>query len=337
LAPGRGEAIIDASAIPDRLFDVTSAGILNLSRVTVFCGTPLTEFHGGGIRVQNGGRLDLSASAVLSNASFASGEGGGIYFESTGRGSIIDSVITINYANNMTAGVYLQAASSLEVADQVTVTRSIIAKNTASAGSSVQDVYAGANRAFNSGGGNRLGNGATGFTHDVNNDYIKPVGTTIHYIVTGVGDRFDGNPDPAFMSLRDAIYLTNMVGSPYAEEIWIPAWKFVLTRQRTTQTTDTDPSYGDLDIDQTLTIRGVTGATSVAWQSGARVDAVFDLLGDYDGDGITTPDNGFVEANDYVVFQNTQGSTTDLRADGNDDGIVDALDYNINNTLTTDW
>ena len=73
----------------------------------------------------------------------------------------------------------------------------------------------------------------------------------------------------------------------------------------------------------------------------ARVDAVFDLLGDYDGDGITTPDNNSVEANDYVIWRDTQGSITDLRADGNDDAHRHAADYNFwssnfNNTLSLD-
>ena len=54
---GAGESIIDAGNIPERLFDVTSTGILDLSRLTLFWGRPPTDVHGGGVRVQSGGQL----------------------------------------------------------------------------------------------------------------------------------------------------------------------------------------------------------------------------------------------------------------------------------------
>ncbi|TWT48769.1 PEP-CTERM sorting domain-containing protein [Botrimarina hoheduenensis] len=46
------------------------------------------------------------------------------------------------------------------------------------------------------------------------------------------------------------------------------------------------------------------------------------LLGDYD-------DDLDVDVDDYFVFTATFGSTIDLRADGNNDGIVSAADYTI--------
>jgi hypothetical protein len=154
--------------------------------------------------------------------------------------------------------------------------------------------------------------------------------------VTGVADTFDGSSDKVAMSLRDAIHQSNITSSP--QEIWLPAWKFVLARDRATygqgSATDTSVSFGDLDIDDSLTIRGVTSSTSVAWRVGV-VDAVFDLLGDYNGDGIANgTDNGNVGTEDYVIWQNTLGSTSDLRADGDDDGIVDQGDYGI---WTANW
>ena len=44
------------------------------------------------------------------------------------------------------------------------------------------------------------------------------------------------------------------------------------------------------------------------------------LPGDYNNDGT-------VDAADYVVWRDTLGSTTDLRADGNPNLVIDANDY----------
>jgi hypothetical protein len=46
------------------------------------------------------------------------------------------------------------------------------------------------------------------------------------------------------------------------------------------------------------------------------------LAGDYNGDGS-------VNAADYTVWRNAQGSADDLRADGNGDGVVDRADYDL--------
>ena len=46
------------------------------------------------------------------------------------------------------------------------------------------------------------------------------------------------------------------------------------------------------------------------------------LLGDYNGDGI-------VNAADYTVWRDTQGSSTNLAADGNLNGTIDQPDYNV--------
>ena len=46
------------------------------------------------------------------------------------------------------------------------------------------------------------------------------------------------------------------------------------------------------------------------------------LIGDYDG-------NGLVDTDDYEVWRSTFGSTSDLRADGNNDSVVDLADYTV--------
>jgi hypothetical protein len=47
---------------------------------------------------------------------------------------------------------------------------------------------------------------------------------------------------------------------------------------------------------------------------------MFMLPGDYDR-------NGQVDDGDYAIWRGTLGSSSDLRADGNDDGMIDAADY----------
>jgi len=142
---------------------------------------------------------------------------------------------------------------------------------------------------------------------------------TPQYVVTSVLDTFDHTDDNQSLSLREAVDLANQaVGT---QEIWLPAWNFVLTLDRGSLTSDVDTAFGDLDIKESLIVRGVADQTSVAWKPGI-VDAVFELLGDCSRDGI-------VNAADYTVWCDTLGSTTDLRADGDDDGVVDADDYTI--------
>jgi hypothetical protein len=55
------------------------------------------------------------------------------------------------------------------------------------------------------------------------------------------------------------------------------------------------------------------------------VDRLFELVGDYNGDGT-------VGAADYTVWQDTQGATPDpaaVTADGDDDGDIDGLDDDV--------
>lgn len=82
-----------------------------------------------------------------------------------------------------------------------------------------------------------------------------------------------------------------------------------------------------MDVTQSLKVQGITG-TSVSWRGGL-VDAVFDLIGDFDGNGITTPDlnPGYVNGSDYVTWTTQLGMTgSNLSADADDDGDVDAAD-----------
>jgi hypothetical protein len=145
------------------------------------------------------------------------------------------------------------------------------------------------------------------------------------------------------LSLRDAIHQANITTG--TQEIWLPAWKFYLSRDRATygggSLTDTSVAYGDLDIDGSLVIRGIDSVTNVAWLNSVPSDSVFELLGDADRAATPLPDGGHqyqVTSADATLCANTQGSPTDFRADVDEDGNVDADDLAIinarlNNTL----
>ena len=85
---------------------------------------------------------------------------------------------------------------------------------------------------------------------------------------------------------------------------------------RRTGSTDTTVQEGDLDITDSLTIRGVLNQTVVTWHPQID-DKTFELLGDYDG-------NGVVDDDDHDLW-----AAGDPSADGNDDGVIDLGDYNV--------
>jgi hypothetical protein len=103
----------------------------------------------------------------------------------------------------------------------------------------------------------------------------------------------------------------------------------------------TAPQGVDLrsDILDLLIIRGIgpvnNPATSVAWAPSLAADKVFELLGDYNG-------NGAVDSADYVLWRVEENQTgPDLPADGDDNDVVNSVDYDVwfqryGNTFTLD-
>jgi hypothetical protein len=322
IGTGAGLSIINAGplATDDRIFDVTGT----LGDAPNGTG----QRDGGAIRVQNGGQLDLSYSAVVANVTGQSGDGGGIYFAATGKGSIKSSVITVNEASDTAGGLFLAPATQQNSNYAVTLKDTIIAKNTDGSGSWT-DIYVGTNRILTSQGNNLVSPHTSGYVPHAT-DHIG----TPDYIVTSVVDTFDGATDPVNMSIRDAIHQANITAG--AQEIWLPAWRIVLTRDRLTYapegtTTDISVAYGDLDISGSLTIRGVAGTTSIDWRLGI-LDKTFELLGDYNNDGITNQSPADVDVADRVTWAYYLTRPDDpgyLNADGNDDGVVDALDWDV--------
>jgi len=327
---GAGLTVIDAggeNGLGDRVFDVTGTSSLELSRATITGGF-LAVGSGAGFRVQGTADLTVTDSAIVGNNA-AAGTGGGVFRFMDGDATFLRTTFT---GNN--AGIRGGAIRTNGQTGTITIEASVFANNTATQN--------GAN-VFLSGNKINLGNNFVdntvndfGFFSTTQGDYIG----SVDYVVTSVADTFDRANDNYSLSVREAIDLAN-INDNVAEEIWLPAWDFVLTRDRETYgtgTTDIDTSFGDLDISDTLTIRraGIplpAGTSAVQWRAGVT-DAVFDLLGDFTGDGITSPDDGDVDGADFLAWM--LGSSS---ADGDDDGDVDGDDLaiwsaNYGNTLS---
>lgn len=324
---GAGSTIIDAggsSGIGERVFDVHSSGDLDLSRVTVTGGYSLSA-SGGGIR--NDGILLLSNTAVVSNTGRANGAA--IQSNSsTSDTTILNSVITNNYTKNAGASNFHGGAIYAHNG-QLEIGNSIVASNTVDTltGDGAADIW-GSVSVISSTGDNLLEDvrAALIAQTSIGNDYFG----SPDYVVTGLADTYDDTNNDLVMSIRDAIHHAN--NNSGTEEIWLPAWDFVLTIDRGMNPSDTSVAYGDLDIAESLIIRGAggTGGATVDWRPNVN-GKVFELLGDSNSDG-------WVNIADWIIWRDTLGSTTVLAADGDDDGTVDNDDEGVwsahfNNTL----
>ncbi|MGL4514777.1 MAG: dockerin type I domain-containing protein [Lacipirellulaceae bacterium] len=331
---GPGFSIIDNSGLGaapgdnGRAFGVSGAGRkLGLSKLTVANGA--TQLSGQVASVSAGASLTVTDTAIVNHTAYA----GATAIAVDAATVVIERSV---FQNNDTAQQFGGAAVQVNAwgsnTASVTVGETIFAQN-------VQPGYYG--------GPTRIGVAANGNVTKLNrgkNMYESAAGGffdttpgvgdvlgTPTYVVTSARDTFNHADNLEALSLREAIDLANNASSP--STIWVPAWKFTLTRERMEYLgngpqTDTDVAWGDLDVKKSMSIRGVTGSTSVAWKPDV-IDAVFDLLGDYDGDGVA---GGAVNAGDYTVYAEQLGSVGNweqFSADGDDDGDVDSADHAI--------
>lgn len=326
---GAGATIIDPQFGPVqgaiyRAFKVAgSSARLDISNVTLtgaFIWQSPAVQNSGGIFVTDQATLRLSESAIVNNQ-IVSGYATGVAIRSIGGNVTIErSVFTNNYSWN---GAAVDAAPQGAVNGSLTIGESIFALNTAA--SSTPNVKVTGAVTKNNLDMNLYDNAAGGFF-----DTVSGAGDhqgTPQYVVTTILDTFDHSNDIESTSVREAVDLANTTAGE--QEIWIPAWNFVLTRDRGSLTSDVDTAFGDLDVKQSLVVRGVTDRTSITWKAGVA-DDVFDLLGDYNIVG--APDANTVSSGDYVTWQSQSGSTGTYEqfvADGDDDGDVDQDDYYI--------
>lgn len=314
----------------DRIFEVRGAiGVnrsLTASRLTL-TGGHATTFGGGAIFVYQGGAVTLDQVAVVNNRTTAIG-GGIRAADPNTQVTVRNSVFTGNVATGGLGGAI--SFSPVTGSGQLRIGSTVFALNTANGNN---NVYSPAG--ITSEGKNLVDNNANNYFTGPGDVVDTSTPAASLRIVTSVGDSYNRSDDAYVTSIRDAI--DNANANAALNHVWLPAWNFGLTIGRTTvptgvpgnTNTDTRVSEGDLDIHQSLVIRGIDGLTRVGWRAGI-VDAVFDLLGDYNGDGISNgQDNGSVGTEDYSIWRNTLGSTGDLRADGDDNGIIEEADWQI--------
>lgn len=332
IGAGAGLSIIKATELNDRLFDLSGASArLTLDGLTLTGGTNAEV--AGGIRVMGGASLEITDSALVNLETGLTG--GAIFFH--GQASVTSgltvrrSVFTNDRAMTGPGGAISFVGGT---GHTLTVGESVFALNLGHANGQVQftSIYTqGSNLTKVNEGYNLTDDNASGFFSTIVGDHI---GTT-NYVVTSLADTYTHTDDDHALSLREAIDLAN-TNDNTLETIWLPAWNIVLTRERQggVGTTDTSVEWGDLDISDSLAIRGVSaGLTSVRWRPGVT-DAVFDLLGDYNGNGIAggTVDSGSVNGSDFLIWQqqfNSSGALNQFSADGDDDGDVDGDDLTI--------
>jgi CSLREA domain-containing protein len=312
IAPDWG---LSAASGDNRSFEVKgSAANLKVQAVTLSNGFTYDTYVGAAILAENQATVEIVDSALVGNIGY--GTGGAVHSMGS-YVTILRSVFTNDQAVDGTA-VYASPQGSTN--GSLTIGDSLFALNTDYAG-----YYGTPNVKVDSGvaktdlGGNLYDRATGGFFNVLSaaGDHLG----TCQYVVTTVADEFNHANDAESLSVREAVDLANQASG--TQEIWVPAWMCGLSRDRGTNATDTDVSYGDLDVKDSLVVRGVAGKTQIGWPAGV-VDEVFKLAGDYNG-------NGTVDAADYTVWQDhlNQSVTSGTSGDGNDNGTVEQADYDL--------
>lgn len=342
IGAGPGLSIIDnsglasAPAADSRAFNLSSTtNRLKLSRLTVANGSSSTS--GQVASVSGGASLEVVDCAVVNHTAYI---GGAAISVSSANLVVSRSVFSNDDVTGTYGGAAISVYGTVAAPASVTVGESIFAQNVQPGyGRYYPSTYNGiliSGTVTKTNRGKNLYDYAGGGFFDTTPGVGDYLGTPT-YIVTSVADTFNHADDLEALSLREAVDLANQASGP--QTIWVPAWRFVLTRGRGTNATDTSVAYGDLDVKNSMTIRGVQGRTSIAWKPGV-IDKVFDLIGDFNNDG--QADYGSVSSADYTIWQNQNGSSgawEQYSADADDDGDVDEDDYdlwvaNFGHTLT---
>jgi hypothetical protein len=289
---------------------------------------------GGGIYSDIGARgpvLTVTQSTLSSNT--AGRDGGGL-FASSGPISILESTFNNNTAGRNGGGIAQFAMTTL--------TNTTISGNRAvalgggiwsAAGASIAHSTVFGNRADSAGGGAFITQNPLVVSHAIvafnsapaGGDLAALIGATVTPKFSLIGNGATAGLSPAPPSSPDAN--GNIIGGGGTPTI-NPQLLPLANNGGPTRTHAPRPGSPAVNAGDPTAQAGVNnvplfdqrGATFARIVNG-RIDiGAFELLaGDYNA-------NGAVDAVDYVLWRETRGSTTDLRADGNADGFIDVAD-----------
>ncbi len=336
---GAGFTIIDTTSLTGSegraLHLNTATAKLRLDKLTIANGANASD--GQGVYVQSADTLEIYDSAIVNHEGWAGGSGVAVKdADVTIRRSVF--VNNDNTSPNPGAtGAALSVYTATSGGAALTLGQTIFANNVQANGNQYA-VWTGVHVTKTNEGDNLYDSAAGGFfdTTSGTGDYLG----TPDYVVTSVADTFNHLDNDEALSIREAVDLANAASG--TDEIWLPAWKFTLTRDRATygggSATDTDVAFGDIDVSDNLVLRGVSDLSIVEWhpsvtdpQQSNYEDEVFKLLGDFNGDGETNQD--MVGQDDYSIWDASDGvtgqATEAYRADADEDGDVDNDDWQI--------
>ena len=126
--PGADKLTIQRNAGPlFRIFDVTSAGTVTLSGMTISGGN--ASGTGGGVQNNNGGTLNIINCLLWTN--FSGGNGGAVYNSGTGTVNITGSELYYNFSTASGGGIFNNGTGTINV------TNSTITENSAATGGAI--------------------------------------------------------------------------------------------------------------------------------------------------------------------------------------------------------
>jgi CSLREA domain-containing protein len=272
IGTGAGSTIIDASTLStsERIFQVTNSGAsLKASRLTLTGGNDLSGSGGGAIYADLATSVELNQVAIAENSTTTLG--GAIRVGAVGTTlTIRNSVISENTASTHAGAIWADPN-----APKVTIGATIFANNTGS--TTYSTIYSDAgiiNEGNNLVDDNSATYNSVPYFSTTYGDYIG----TVDHVVTSVADTLDHVDDGVSLSAREAIDLA--LAATTAQDVWLPAWHFRMSRAGTGGI-----SQGDFDIpdDKILSIRGTGAGLTIidagALQQQGSPDRIFEVQG----------------------------------------------------------
>lgn len=309
IGAGPGKTIINATGLNDRVIEVLGGGNLNLRGFTITGGEAINA-SGGGILANVNSALTLNYTVLQGNRATISGAG---LFDGSGA-TVLDSVIANNTVTGSTSGgggIYTSAGVSTVVAN------TIIANNSSISGDSDWQLNTGGSAT--SLGHNLLSSAGSSLVGLLQpSDIVDP---NVDYIVTVPFDNNRTTPTLDSLALREAVILAN--ASQGDETIWLPAWSINVSLRGTASLGELDPTLGDIDVLDSVSIRGIESFTEIVGEQ-ALGEPVFHLAGDIDNTGV-------VDLTDFGIWKNSHDHllSLNLPGDANQSGVIDSGDLQL--------